>query len=443
MHADPRQSVALAWKLGGVLLLVVCLLARSWDMFTQIGLYVEDAVLFNYYYGHTRPLTVIFKSHIGQHYLTVIPDFLAWLIAWVDVRWQPWLYQWTGFFCAVLAASVFSFSNLLKTRLMVLLCPLVVGFVGLNHIYYFNTLIYVMYTSVIVLLALLLYPPPATRWSFAVQAVLVIVLPWGGPFSILALPAAFFLFFRSANTTKKTLCLLAFASAFVYALTVTGSNLRLHTLQHNWIYIRYLQVIIDKIFFIDYYQHVSMWYGVCILAAIGLCLFLLRTDGEYVTITVVIGAYICISLMLFFLSSKLLQYITPSLCHRVVAIVFWAVFLVYTADQLLARFDAGRGWSIGVAVVFLVLVVGDMLRHPEKRAVAPVPRVQEFIDTVYFYETGSLLEKKQAVCLGLPLLPGSVMTPRIVVGDRSTDARRLTRDDPEINQGQRFVCPPY
>ena len=53
-----------------------------------------------------------------------------------------------------------SFSGLVRNRVLLLVCPLALGLTGLNHLYYYNTLIYTMYTGVLMLLALLFYPPP-------------------------------------------------------------------------------------------------------------------------------------------------------------------------------------------------------------------------------------------------------------------------------------------
>ena len=233
-----REPFRPAWALAGVGLLVVCLLLRSWPSLTRPGLFVEDAVLFSHYYGHTRPVSDIFASHIGQRYLTVVADFFAWAWAWADVRWQPWLYQWTGLVLAVASVATVSFSGLVRNRVLLLVCPLALGLTGLNHLYYYNTLIYTMYTGVLMLLALLFYPPPQSVRSFVVQALLLALLPWSGPYSLLALPAALFLFVCTANRTRRVLLAVTVLSTLAYFATVSGSTVQLVNLLRPWILVQ-------------------------------------------------------------------------------------------------------------------------------------------------------------------------------------------------------------
>ncbi|MDX9833874.1 MAG: hypothetical protein RBT36_01510 [Desulfobulbus sp.] len=434
-----REPFRPAWALAGLALLVVCLLLRSWTNLTRPGLYVEDAILFNWYYGHTRPLSDIFTSHIGQNYLTLIPDFLAWSYAWADVRWQPFLYQWSGFALAVASVATVSFSGLVRNRLLLVVCPLALGLTGLNHLYYYNTLIYTMYTGVLMLLALLLYPPPATARSFVLQAVLLTVLPWSGPYSLLALPVVLFLFVCTANRTRQVLLLIAGISTLAYWATVSGSTVQLTNLLRPWVPIQYLQTVFDKIFFFDFTKHLPMWYGFFLLLVIASLSWLLRRDREYLRQTSVMLGLIFASLLLFFLSVKLAQYISTSNCHRVVASFFWVLFLVVTADRLLGRCPLRSPWPLVCAGLLLTLVVLDNRRHPDKGWARPMSALPVYLETVRFYEGQGLAEKNQAVCLHLP--SARAMYPGILVGHRGIGTRLLLPQDAEIVRGRRFVCP--
>ena len=433
-----REPFRPAWAVAGVGLLVLCLLLRSWPTLVRPGLFVEDAVLFGYYYGHTRPLADIFASHIGQRYLTLIADFLAWTYAWADVRWQPWLYQWTGFALAVAAVATVSCSGLVRHRLLLLVGPLVLGLTGLNHIYYYNTLIYTMYTGVLMLLVLLLYPPPQTVRSLVVQALLLTLLPWSGPYSLLALPVVAFLFLCTTSRTKRLLLLLAGLSTLGYFATVSGSTVQLANLLRPWVLIQYLQTVFDKIFFFDFTRHLPMWYGFATLLAIAAVLWLLRRDREYLHQALVMLGLVFASILLFFLSVKLAQYIATSDCHRVVASFFWVLFLVVTADRQLGHLSLRSPWALAAAGLLLTLMVTDNRQHPEKGWVRPVSRFQEYVETIHFYERQGLAEKKQAVCLEIPT--GQMMYPRVLVGHQGTDARLLLPKDAEIVRGRRFVC---
>jgi len=433
-----REPFRPAWALAGVALLVICLLFRSWTTFSQPGLHVEDAVLFSYYYGHGRPLTDIFASHIGQQYLTLTADFFAWLYAWADVHWQPWLYQWTGFVVAVSSVATVSFSGLVRNRMLLLVCPVFLGLTGLNHIYYYNTLIYVMYTGVLMLLVLLLYPPPKTVRACVFQAVLLIVLPWSGPYSVLVLPAVPFLFFCTNNRTKRALLVIAAVSTLIYFLTVSENTVRIAYLLRPWIIVRYLQTVFDKIFFFDFVQHLPMWYGYGVLLVMIGVLWFLRRDQEYLHKALVMLGFLFTSLLLFFLSVKFVLYRTTSDCHRLVASFFYAIFLVVTADRLFVPRFLGHSGPLVCAGLLLILVFFDNRSHREKGWVRPVPEIAEYIQTIHFYEQQGLVAKHQAICLRHP--PVRPMQPRVLVGYRGADRRLLLAGDAEVVRGRRFVC---
>lgn len=433
----PSAPSLLGWQLAGVCLLVVCVLLRFWQTLSHAGLYVEDGLLFNHYYGHQRPLADIFTSHIGQRYLTVTADFLAWFFAWFDVQWQPWLYQWTGFAIAVCSASLPSFSGLISNRWLLLLAPLFFGMLGLNHLYYYNTLMYVMYTGVLLLLTLLICPPPTTRLAFGFQAVLMLILPWSGPYSAFALPATMILFFCTDNRSKRVLHLLAFCSTLIYCLMVTGSNLRLERVQKLWIVEQFFNTVFEKIILFNLFPSPALEYGLIPLLFLGLVGVLLRRETDYLQIALVMMMYLFGTIALFFLSIKFAQYQHPSACHLVTASFFWIAFLIITGERILRHFQAGKVWSFCYCLALLSLLAVPMFTSAKEWMPTTKPVMQGFLDTVSYYEQQGLVEKKMSVCL---FSPRPRMPPMVEVGYRGADVRALTPGSPEITHGRRFVC---
>ncbi len=431
-----REPFLLGWQATGVCLLVVCLLAGFWRTLGQIGLYVEDAVLFSAYYGNRLPLNDIFRSHIGQPYLTVPADFLAWLYAWADVRWQPWLYQTTGFVWAVGAAALLSFSGLIRSRALLLISPLLLGLAGLNHLYYYTTLIYIMYSGVIMLLILLLYPAPTTRKGLALQALLLLILPWSGPYSVLALPAAGLLFFCTGNRAKRALLLLAFCSSLAYVLTVTGSNLRLARLATSWVVERYFSAVFDKVILFDFFAAPHLGYGVFLVLALALAFFLLREDEGYLQTALVLLLWLFGSIAMFYLSAKFAQYIRLQDSHLVVAGFCWMVFLVLTVDRLLGKFWSGPRGAAVLSLALLVLVGLNLWMHAGRWQVRPSDELRRYLETVAFYQRQDLEEQKLSVWLWLPR---ARMAPMVQVGYPGPDGRQLRPNDPAIITGRRFV----
>ncbi|RWX45389.1 hypothetical protein H206_00945 [Candidatus Electrothrix aarhusensis] len=152
-------SINWTWLFAGCLLLLITNLVRSWPVFTHPGFYVEDAPLFSRYYGNGLPLTDIWEYLFGQPYKMVVTNFLAWCIGHLDVQAHPHVYLWTGFAWGTAAACCFFFTGLIRSRTVLLLGPLLMGLSGMNHIFYYNTLIFVMYSCLAVLLTLFFFQP--------------------------------------------------------------------------------------------------------------------------------------------------------------------------------------------------------------------------------------------------------------------------------------------
>ncbi len=228
-----NELVSNTWKVLGCLILLIALFARSWQTLSVSAFYVEDALLFSYYYGGTSPLGDVLDNHFGQPYTTLISQFFAWTYAYADVRLQPYLYQWTGFIWGMLAACCLFFSGLIKSRVILLVGPSLIGLTALNHIYYFNTLIYVMYTAIIIMLALMFYPGPKSGWSALVFLLFMVLLPWAGPYSVLSVPAVLALVMLSRGEYKKRALLMVslISTLFYFFNTVQGNTTQLTSLK--------------------------------------------------------------------------------------------------------------------------------------------------------------------------------------------------------------------
>lgn len=441
--AWPEQAPApylFFWQASGIVLLVVCLVLRSWQVLSLPGLFMEDAVLFKFYYGHNRPFFEIFHSHTGQRYLNVVSDLLAWMYAWCDVRWQPHLYQWTGFVFAVLSAAVVSFSGLIRSRVMLIITPLLLGLISLNHLFYFNTLIYVMYTSVLITLALLIYPPPQSVTAFLVQAMALVVLPWGGPYSVLVLPAVAVLVIFEKTWSKRVLFLLAFCSTLVYFTTVTGNTTRLANMLRPWVVETYFNTLLDKVITLDLLPVVPLGFLGVVAALLLVLAVLFRRDSDYLRASLVFLMLVAASVALFYLSAKLPVYIRPKPCHLVTAHFFWLAFIALSVDRLLTAAQINRWWQGPVAVLFLALIIHDNIQHPEKRWVEPELSVNTFTAVIRHYEQQTLAGKKQALCLVLPVR-NRFMMPKVLVGDPSPNAYRVKPGEPGFEVGRQFICP--
>ena len=420
-----ERRIIFLWAAAGVVILVVLNLARSWQTLKMPGLFMEDSLLFSYYFGHSQKLSAIFSSHVGQNYLTVPADFFAWLFSWLDVRVQPYAYQWLGWCGAVAAASCIFFSGLVRSRVVLLLGPSVLGLIGLNHIYYYNTLIYTMYTGVLVLFCLLLYPPPRTWCGTVLMAFLFIVLPWSGPYSVLMLPAGALHLLLVRNRRKTIMVLMSICSTVLYFSTVTSHTANLRQLKY-WVAKRYCQVLVEKIFFLHMFHKVALYWGVVTLLLVILSWFLFRRDRQYAKNVLLIFLLIFSSLALFFLSVKFPMYLKTSNCHRVIAVFFWLFFLLYVFDRICLLYRPQK-FAVSIFVVFfIVIIVSGNLKYPKYGWVKPVVGVNEFVAALSFYNQANLGAENEYIVLFLP--SHQWMHPEVRIGSRRKDARLVRLD---------------
>ena len=384
---------------------------------------MEDSLVFSYYYGHFRPLSSIFSSHVGQNYLTVPPYFFAWLFSWCDVRLQPWLYQWWGFCWAVAGCSVIFFSGMFRSRAILLIGPSVLGLLGVNDIYYWNTLIYTMYTGLLVLFGLFFYPPPKTWGGSVIMALFFVVLPWSGPYSVLLIPVSLLHFLFVRDWKKNIPVLLGLCSTVAYFTTVQSQTARFEHLQ-PWVVIRYLHVLLEKVVLFQLLDGVPLYWGFVVVLLLFLSLYFFRQDPDYVRNLLFMLCLITASLTLFFLSVKFPLYGQTLACHRLISLFFWLVLLLYISDRLLVLYRPPRYVAGAIVTFFFVVVTVANIRFPSLGHARPIPGVQEFVRAIAWYERVIASEPGRYVELHLPTYL-QLMQPRVRVGNQRPDARPL------------------
>ena len=431
------------WKILGCLILLVALVARSWRTLGATAFYVEDALLFSYYYGGVRPLGEVLNNHFGQPYTTLISQFFAWIYAYADVRLQPYLYQWTGFVWAMLAACCLFFSGLLKSRIILLVGPSLMGLTALNHIYYFNTLIYVMYTAVILLLALLFYPWPKNRWSILVFLCFMVLLPWAGPYSVLSVPAVLALVVLLRGEYKKRALLMAslLSTLCYFLVTVQGNTTQLAALKKWGVVKHFLQVLLEKVLLFNHFSNVSPWAWLPVLLGIGGCFFLFRKDSQYIKYSLVMLGIVIASLSLFFLSIKFPLYLFTSSCHLVISLYFWCFFLLYSVDHFFVTFGWGTlagGLFAGMVTLFIFV---DNSRYPKKGWVEGIAETTVFLSEVRKIEQLHLADKNAFTVLKLDNYQAPFFIPTAIIGSRNKDAKHLLREQLPTENQNRFVSP--
>lgn len=315
------------------------------------------------------------------------------------------------------------------------------GMTAMNHIYYFSTTIYVMYMGVIILLALPFFATPGNIGSTAIWFSLMLLLPWSGPYSVIAVPVVLAMILLFPDDKKKWLLLLVgLLSTLAYFLfAVEDSSSKITFLKNWWIIKLFFHVLLDKIIFMKQFDYVEPWLWLPVLLAILLCFFLFHKDKYYIRFSLVMFGIIISSLALFFLSSKFPSYKVTSDCHRVISLYFWCFYLLYTAD----RFFIGYGWGkissalLTAAVLFLILY--DNHRFPRKRWIEGIPDSREFLSAVRQLETVQLDNQNAHIIVQLDNYQKPYFLPKAMIGNRHKNSIQLTSDQVPPEKRSRFI----
>jgi len=433
----------LKWAILGTLLLVVANLLRSWQTLHHVGFYVEDAVLFSDYYGMPKPLAYVAKQNFGQPYVTLLSNFFAWLYAHLDVRMQASFYKWSGFVWGTVCAGILFFSGMFRSGAVLFVGPLLVGLSGLNNIFYYNTVIYIMYTAVAILLCLVFFPTPKTKVGTILTGAAYVLLPWSGPYSVLLLPAALMmLIYHRKDKNKVWLLSLLMLSTLAYFSTVRGNTTQLAHLKELWVIKTYFQVFLEKIVFFGLFDSVALWWWIPVGLCITLVFFLLRQDREFFYHSFVFFTISASSLALFFLSIKFPMYLFSRPQHRFISLYFWVIFFLYAADRLIYMYSGYKKGIFLFVTLTLLLIVFDNIKEPSKREVTVMPDTREFLAAVYQFEQLELDKKNQFVVLKLDNYQRPFFLPHAKVGSKKSDAVQIGKKNIPPSLKSKFLVSP-
>jgi hypothetical protein len=404
---------------------------RSAPNILHPGLYVEDASYgFKQFYGGERPLEHSFVKWNG--YLSLVYT-LAWLVAKADVLWQPTLYLWSTMIMALLAASLPSFSGLLRDRWSLLFAPTVLGLSGILHVFLWVTLVYQMYVTVLSLIVLLLFPPPETRAGAALQALGMTYFIWCAPFSVVAVPVALLLLVLRLYPGWQKAAMLVFAVActLLYYLTTTGGTTQPFALLTSpEMREHYFVLLVEKVLLFDVFGPYSHGKLLALLAGVTAMTYLFRRDALYLKVSVALWFAMLTGHAVYFLSKKYDPWL--HLPHYLqVSLYCWWLYLLITLDRVISVLRVPRHLAVGAWALVLTLVAYDNMLHPEKGAYPLHQSIPAFLKTVKEYEpqAEALRARNEAVHVWTPGMFGSQpvedidWSPLARIGSRAPDAR--------------------
>lgn len=407
-----------SWLFAGILCTIALVVIRSWPHFLLPSFYVEDAIhYFNYFYGDNRQISEIFQNPRG--YYNVFSSLAGWLIAKTDILIQPLLYHLAALSMGLLASCAFSFSGLIRNKILLFTAPLLLGLSGMNHVFYYITITLQIYVVVIFALCLLFYRTKPSGILSICFFVLLTFLIWSGPYSVLVVPFAilYILLFRD----HTIFFLLVIGATLAYTLTVNSGMARLEHLINPYILTLWAKALILNIFFMGMKSSVNLE-KILLLAAFFLTIYsLLYRDRFFIKTSLLFLAIIILNFAPFLLSLKIIVYKTFMPAHFHIAQFFWLAFLLFTADRLALRFS-GSAQKIGIAFAagaFCFITV-DNFEHPEKYRYELYPATPRFVAKVKELEQQKLAEKNQQVIVETP---GTLVMISARVGDQTEKAQ--------------------
>lgn len=372
---DNRNSI-----IGGILLYIAIMLARSWDNFSNPGLYAEDSVhYFNFYYGNSRSFADILQHPNG--YYNIYNNLIAWLVAKADILYQPLLYQCASILLSVLTIITFTCSGLIKSRHMLLASPLLLGLSGMNHLYYYISLTFQMYVVILLLLVMLFWGEKLSPFFTVSYFLLASFLIWSGPYSVLLVPFSFcfIVLFKGRTALLTGLLIITLA----YTVSVTKSTIMLENLFSPFILELWGKTLVTEVYFMGFKNSVNPEKLLLIAFTLASLLIYLRKERFYLKVSLLFAVLIVSSLAPLFLSQKYLLYQRIFPCHLLIAQFFWLAFILYSLDKILLRLRRFRdGAGIVLVMAIAAFIVIDNVTHSDKYKVPILPAFNKFIQTV-------------------------------------------------------------
>lgn len=413
------------WLGAGIFLVV--LLFRSWDNFSHPAFYVEDA---SYYFKTNYDAGFEFKNIFRNPngYFNIFNNFITQLISYLDVRFQARAYLAVASTLSVMTVIMIGRSGLVKNKYLLLVTPLIIGLSGLNHIHYYTTITFQMYLLVISLFLVLLWERQTTFINNLLIFLLIPILVWSGPYSVLSVPFAILFMFMFRG--KNLIMLWTIISATAYTLMTTGavgSGVNPQHLFSEFYQNLWFDTVVTDVLFMGLRGNANIEKVILLLALICPALYVIRHDTMHVRILMLLTLVIICTPAPLLLTNKYYLYGDVFPCHVLTAQISWILFVLILVDRVIVKLSVTYQRAAGyVALASVVLfVTADNLKNERKGKHIILYNVPEFLQTIHEYEQLNLKEKNQNVMI---IADGvGIFDPTVIVGSKEKDAERIKK----------------
>ena len=342
---------------SGFLFVLVIVIFR-FPLVAEPGILIEDAMeMSDVLSGVAHPLDLESYFYYRGYYV-VLTEAIAQFSSWFPLAWQPSMYLWFGLLSMCTALCVFSYSGLFKSRLILLIAPIVFCLGAFTGPLMYLTITSVLFSSTVLLMAIAVRPAPNNNWHLFLLAVLVFILAWSGPYTPQLLPLSFALLLLHSSGKKNLILILSMVLAVLYTASAASGMVQLSNILDSNVRVALFDAIIQHIFLLELYSNASYTHGIGIICLIGLVLFCFRKDVSYVKHSLAFLGASLASIATYFISFKYEIYHGVLLdSHTVTAQFCWLVFLFLSADKLFSL-NKGKRLNGVLSVCFCLAVVG-------------------------------------------------------------------------------------
>lgn len=332
---NDKQNKYLALLSASVFVLVIVVL--RFPLFAEPGIFIEDAMeMSDVLSGAAQPLKLESYFYYRGYYV-VLTELIAHFTNWFPLAWQPSMYLWFGLLSMCAALCVFSYSGLFKSRLILLIAPIVFCLGSFTGPLMYLTITSILFSSTVFLMAIAVRPTPNNNYYLGLYALVVFILAWSGPYTPQLLPLSFALLLLHSNGRKNLILVLILVLALLYTLSAASGMVQLSNILDSSVRVALFDAIIHHIFFLELLANSDYKYGLVVICLIALVLYCFRKDRSYLKHSLAFLGASLASIATYFLSFKYQIYAGVILdSHTVIAQFCWLVFLFLTTDKLLA-----------------------------------------------------------------------------------------------------------
>jgi len=418
------------------LTLLILVWLRSWYNLSFPALYVEDAGKhFSQFYGEHGQFKDIFLQPNG--YPAPITYGAAWFFGKLPVLVQPWIYLFFSLLACMVTVISFSMTGLIRSKSVLFITPLVLGLSGINHFFYWSTVSYQIFTFILLLLTLLLYPPAQSRIGCYLRLALITFCTWSGPYSVLSVPVSLLLLFTGYNRKNNYIFIWSLLNGLFYYYNVTATTGDILHLLLNIEWWRNLAYVLFKnIYLLDIIPISTA--SISILLSVYFLLFIKnKKDKNYLKFSFIIFSITVLNIVIYFASSKYNpEKIQPN--HIVISRYFYLSWILISIDRLIEK--QKNVAHIALLIVTFCCLYIDYLHTADRwheRRMQDLPTFLSHVDYIEKKHKERLISENKYVVLRCASSWGDYLHgPEVKIGSSSWNAKHIDENHLLTQQGE-------